>query len=141
MNGPNESHVRALVATFKSIDAIPEDMESAARGARSPFARTVPDVSARKRAVLTASASRIRGQKSDALRTLGAALPPPDVPAAASTKAGLSFAEIAPQEIPPSRRPGCGPLRGPAGATVARLEKDLQESLRRLRESRTRGNG
>lgn len=140
-SGLNDNHRRSLLAAFKQIDRLMRDIETATASTASPFAGFFADLSPAQQQVIADYVAHSRAQMTDAVKALGIRLRPPDNPSSWAIQTNLSFAQIAVQEIDPSRLTGYGPLGPEAAALVARLNADLERGLRRLQAYLSQGLG
>ena len=128
----NENHRRSILAAFRTIDKLLEDVDNAKATAVSPFSRLFNDLTPTQQQVIGDYVAAIRSRMTDALKALGATLDPPRTAASWAIQTALAFGQITVQEIAPSRLRGYGPLDGEASVLIERLNADLERSIRRL---------
>ena len=129
----NENHRRAILAAFRTIDKLLEDVENAQASAASPFSRIFNDLTPTQQQVIGDYVAGIRARMTDALKALATSVKPPATSAASwAIQTALAFAQITVQEIAPSRLNGYGPLDEEASTLIGRLNADLERSIRRL---------
>jgi len=121
----NENHRRAILAAFRTIDKLLEDVENAKASAASPLSRLFND--------LTPTQQQVIGDY------VATSVKPPGTAASWAIQTGL--AQITVQEIAPSRLKGYGPLDQEASILIERLNADLERSIRRLNTYPTAGSG
>jgi GTP-binding protein EngB required for normal cell division len=128
----NDNHRRSIAAAFRYIDGLLVDVETTAVSAASPFSRFYPDLTSAQQGILADYIARIRKQMLDVLERLAIPVEPPRNPATWSIQTALSFARLTIQEISPEKLRGYGALDERAAAGLARLEADLDRTIRRL---------
>lgn len=132
--GINSNHVRALYAAAVAVDRLLGDVEALATSADSPFRRYVDDLTAVQKQVLVAFTRAAHVRMTDALAHLGVPAPAPSGSARASARNALTFADVALQEVEPSRLRGYGPLAAEAEAAIERMLADVAAVLTSVRE-------
>ena len=137
----NENHRRAILAAFRTIDKLLEDVENAQASAASPFSRIFNDLTPTQQQVIGDYVAGIRARMTDALKALATSVRPPGTAASWAIQTALAFAQITVQEIAPSRLKGYGPLDEEASTLIERLNADLERSIRRLDTYLTAGLG
>lgn len=137
----NENHRRAILAAFRTIDKLLEDVENVRASAASPFSRIFNDLTPTQQQVVGDYVEGIRARMTDALKALETSVRPPETAASWAIQTALAFAQITVQEIAPSRLRGYGPLDGEASVLIERLNADLERSIRRLDTYLTAGLG
>ena len=128
----NDNHRRAILAAFRTVDKLLEDVDNAKATAASPFSRLFNDLTPTQQQVIGDYAAAIRSRMTDALKALGATVDPPRTAASWAIQTALAFGQITVQEIAPSRLRGYGPLDDEAFVLIERLNADLERSIRRL---------
>ncbi|MDI3259032.1 MAG: hypothetical protein QJR02_04980 [Sinobacteraceae bacterium] len=134
----NEAQARALLMTLRHVDELLAEIAAIARdededNALPRYRRELTPAQAR---VVLAQVAGMRERLHAALRTLGIAPPPPDIPARRAIEVRLIAAQIALRETGPDHLRGYGTLApGVApvvAAVVANLRRGLDELLARL---------
>ena len=128
------NHVRALYAAAVAVDRLLADIEGLAASSDSPFRRFVDDLSPVQKQVLIAFTRAAHVRMVGALAHLGVPAPAPSGSARASARTALTFAEVALQEVEPSRLRGYGTLSPEADAAIERMLADLAATLGSVRE-------
>ncbi len=128
----NENHRRAILAAFRTIDKLLEDVENARASTASPFSRIFNDLTPTQQQVIGDYVAGIRARMTDALKALATSVKPPGTAASWAIQTALAFAQITVQEIDASRLNGYGPLDEEASVLIERLNADLERSIRRL---------
>lgn len=133
-SGLNANHARALYAAAVAVDRLLADIEGLAASSDSPFRRFVDDLSPVQKQVLIAFTRAAHVRMVGALARLGVPAPAPSGSARASARTALTFAEVALQEVEPSRLRGYGTLSPEADAAIERMLADLAATLGSVRE-------
>lgn len=133
-SGLTSTHVRALYATAVAIDRLLGEIEVLAAASESPFQRFTDDLSPVQKQMLIAFTRAAHVRMVGALSRLGVPAPRPSGSARASARTTLTFAEVALQEVEPSRLRGYGALSSEAEAAIERMLADLTATLSGVRE-------
>ena len=131
--GLNDNHRRALRATLEQIDKLLTDAEHSATATVTPFAHVLPNLTPVQQRVLGDYVAELRERMVSAAKALGLALRTPSVRASTAITTDLNFAEIAIEEVAPSRLRGYGELDHDTALLVECLEADLTRAVQRLR--------
>ncbi len=137
----NDHHRRVLLAAFRHIDGLLSDIEAAALSERpkSPLSRFAPDLRPEARQVVADYVARARARLEEALRALRIPAAGPRVSASKFVRSSLIAAEVALDQVSPSRLQGYGEIGSAGAAALGNLEADLARCLERLRTYLERG--
>ncbi len=131
----NDGHRRAILAAFRTIDRLLQEVEKARVSAASPFSRVFNDLTPTQQRAIGEHVAAIRLCMTDALKALGATIRPPQTAASWAIQTALAFAQTTVQEIDPVRLTGYGPLDKESSGLIERLNAELEEAIERLRQS------
>jgi GTP-binding protein EngB required for normal cell division len=116
------------------VDRLLGEIEALAVASESPFGRYLDDLTPVQKQVLIAFTRAAHARMIGALRQLGVPGPSPSGSARSSARNALLFAEVALQEVEPSRLRGYGKLQADDAVAVERMLADVAASLAGLRE-------
>ena len=130
----NENQARALTSTFAHIEDLFAGVERAMLASEDPstFSPYLADVSPVQRQVIADSLALLRAKMRETLDSLGIRIVSSKTGGLWRIRTNLSFAEIAIEDVSPSRLRGYGSLDSGAAELVERLEADLERDLRNL---------
>jgi len=132
MAGLNENHHRALRAAFRRIDELLTQIENAVGGEPSPFAGISNDLAPADRHAVTDRVARVRRQMVDALDRLGIPAPAPEAASSWVIETAVMFAELAIEEVTPSRLRKYGRLDPATMRAIDQVEQELRGAIRAL---------
>jgi len=121
------NHARRLSVTFRHIDKLLADMESALSIANSKraFPEYLSDVTPAQQRVIEDYIARIRIHLAGVLEAQGIGRPEPFVPVSRSLHIGLTFIKIAAEELHPKYMRGYGQISPGAASDLNRIASEL----------------
>ncbi|MFQ5678794.1 MAG: hypothetical protein ACE5HP_04980 [Gemmatimonadota bacterium] len=125
----NAAQAKRVLAIFRHVDRILEEVRQHARGEASPLRGHRADLAPEEREELLAAVARIRSRITSGLEGLGVNLPEQGVSSRHAIEASLSFARIALAELTGGGLRRYGALDGEAAAALAGLASELEEGL------------
>ena len=130
----NPSQRHRLLITCKHIDKLLGDIEAAMDTAASKrlFMPYIDDITPQQRRTIEEHITRIRAQLLQVLERQSMAPEGPQVSAAHSIEVGLSFVEIAIEELDPRHMRGYGPVSEQGGAELQKAIEGLLPLVKEL---------
>jgi len=121
------NHARRLSVTFRHIDRLLADMESALSiaSSRRAFPEYMSDVTPGQRCVIEDHIARIRIHLTGILEAQGIGRPEPFIPVSRSLHIGLTFIKIAAEELQPRYMRGYGQISPAAATDLNRIASEL----------------
>ena len=132
MAGLNENQQRAFRAAFRRIDELLIQIENAVTGEPSPFAGISSDLAPADRRAIIDRVAHVRHQMVDALNRLGVSPPTPEAAASWVIETAATFAELAIEEVTPSRLRKYGRLDPATIQAIDHVEQELRGAIRTL---------
>jgi GTP-binding protein EngB required for normal cell division len=129
--GLNANHRRAFAATFAHLDRSFGEIEAAMDDTASPLSSHVDDLEGERRALVRGRIDRLRERLTAAMRALDLR-PPERIPITRALGVALTHAQIALDDLDPSRLRGYGLLGNHAAERVAAVLADLDRAIRGL---------
>lgn len=133
-NSLSPNHARRISVTFRHIDKMLEDMESALHISTSKmaFPQYAQDVNPERRAVIEEYIDGIRAYLVRVLERQGIGRPQADIPVSRSLRTFLTFIEIAVEELKPQYMRGYGEIPPGAAAELNNVSSELRDLVRQL---------
>ena len=130
----NPHQQRRLRVTCQYIDKTLADAEAILNAAntKSAFQKYVPDLQPVQRRVIEDYIGRIRAQLVRVLQGQGTQPEPPSIPVTRALHAGLTFIDIAAEELKPKHIRGYGEVSEEAAAELNGIAGELQELVQKL---------
>ena len=129
--GLNANHRRALASTFAHLDRSFGEIEDAMDDTASPLSSHIDDLEGERRALVRDRIDRLRERLAAAMRALDLR-PPERIPITRALQVVLTHAQVALDELAPSRLRGYGLLGSEAAERIATVLADLDRAMRGL---------
>jgi hypothetical protein len=137
----NPNHARRLSATFRYVDKLLADMESAldVSACKLAFPQYSCDVAPAQRGVIEDHIRRIREVLVRVLEGQKIKCPPADIPVSRSLHSTLTFVDIAVEELRPEHMRGYGEVSSAGAVELNAITAELQGLVRQLEQYLTHG--